>query len=89
MAQGKLIFSSYTLTQEEQLAGETLSALSIQVLHNLRSRLAEQKLYLPFTPNDVLAYAQQEAFLTGQLELLTFLIDSAEAANSHQVTQGE
>jgi hypothetical protein len=43
----------------------------------MRCDVAENKINLPFTPNDVLSYAQQESYLKGQLDLLLHLIDSS------------
>ena len=53
----------------------------------MRVDIAEQKLALKFTPNDIHSYTQQEAFLTGQLEILQHIIDSSDAASKQAVQQ--
>jgi len=73
-------FSRYSLTTEETLSGTILNDMQLGVLHNMRTDAAEQKINLVFTPNDVLSYTQQEAFLKGQIDLITALIDASAAA---------
>lgn len=77
-------FQSYDLAEDEARNGAILTSLNIAVLQNLRTNIAEEKLNLIFTPNDVLSYTQQEAFLKGQLDILSFLINSSiESQQSH------
>jgi hypothetical protein len=71
-------FSSYNLTEQELKLGAQLSSLNVAVIQNLRSTIAEEKLNLVFTPNDVLSYTQQEAYLKGQLDILQHLLTSNE-----------
>ncbi len=78
MTQVSHLFYKFKLTPEEQEAGHTLGGLTITVLHNLRTDIAEQKLNLTFTPNDVLGFTQQESYLKGQLDMLSYLIDASE-----------
>lgn len=70
-------FQPVTMSATDELSGRILSSMQLGVLQNLRVSIAEQKLNLEFTPNDVLSYAQQEAFLKGQLEILQYIIDSS------------
>lgn len=80
-------FTSYKLSEEEARNGAKLSSLNIAVLQNLRSTTAEEKLNLVFTPNDVLSYTQQEAYLKGQLDLLAYILDANEDAQQyHHIT---
>ena len=79
-------FSKYTLTDVEALTGRILNDMQLGVLHNMRTDIAEQKINLKFTPNDVGTFAQDEAFLKGQLDLLTHLIDSSATAQVELVT---
>lgn len=74
-------FTSYALTTEESRKGAILSALNKLVVQNLRSKIAEEKLALTFTPNDTLSFTQQEAYLRGQLDILAYLLDMDEDAN--------
>lgn len=75
-------FTRSNLTPAELSAGTVLSTLNLAVIQNLRVDIAEQKLNLTFTPNDVLSYTQQEAFLKGQLEILQHLIDTSAASST-------
>ena len=80
-------FHRLTLSTDDVLAGSILSAMQLGVIQNRRVDIAEQKLNLEFTPNDVPAYTQQEAYLKGQLDILQHLIDSSEAASKAAVQQ--
>ena len=71
-------FTSYELTEADQKQGAQLSTLTVAVLHNLRSTAAQDKINLVFTPNDTLSFLQQEAYLKGQIDLLTYILDSNE-----------
>lgn len=74
-------FTTYTLTEKEQIAGTTLTSLNVAVLQNQRAQIAEEKLNLPFTPNDIQTYLQQEAYLKGQLDLLNYILASHEESS--------
>lgn len=79
-------FTHLPLTQDEQKAGVMFTSAQLAVLQNLRVDVAESKLNLEFTPNDVLGYTQQEAYLKGQLDLISHIFSLresviAEAAN--------
>jgi len=79
-------FTRYELPEPEILSGTILSHLNIAVIQNMRCDIAEQKLNLPFTPNNVLDYAQQSSYLQGQLDILLHLIDSS-LFTQQQLTQ--
>lgn len=74
------VFTSYHLSPEEELHGQILTSLNIAVIQNQRAQIMQDKMNLPFTPNDVLSYTQQEAYLKGQLDLLQWILDQHEAA---------
>lgn len=76
------LFTTYSLNEEEQLLGQELNELQRAYLHNLRAEKAELLLRLPFTPEDVIGYTQQEAYLTGQVELLDSLLLPLDATES-------
>jgi hypothetical protein len=76
------VFSTYVVSQQEEAVGKTLTHLNIAVLQNLRSQIAEQKLNLPFTPNDIQSYLQQEAYLRGQLDCISYILAEHEATQS-------
>ena len=69
-------FSTYKLTEEEQRNGSILSSLTVAVIQNLRSGIAEEKIRLTIDPNNTLSFIQQEAYLRGQLDILTYLLDT-------------
>ena len=76
-------FSSYTISEEESRQGAMLTSLNIALIQNLRCSIAEEKLALQFTPNDVLSYTQQEAYLKGQLDMLSHLLTLNEDAQQY------
>jgi hypothetical protein len=80
-------FQKHVLSPSDTIAGSILNSMQIAVLHNMRSDIAEQKLNLAFTPNDVLGFTQQEAFLSGQLSMVSTLIDSSDAAQKEVLTK--
>lgn len=67
-------FTSYELTDQEKKEAVKLSHFQILYLQTLHADTAEMLLGLRFTPNNVLGYAQEEAYLRGQLELVNFLL---------------
>jgi len=73
-------FVLFQLSQRDEKIGQQLTPLNKQVLHNLRTGYAEEKLALKFTPNDVLSFAQQEAELQGKILLLSYILECAEIA---------
>ena len=70
-------FTSYELSEKEELQGSILTGLQIQVLQNALSATAEEKLALEFDPEHPQLFIQQEAYKKGQIELYTFLIDKS------------
>lgn len=77
-------FTYVQLSAQEEKAGQIFSPIQLSVLKNMLADIAHQKINLEFTPNDVLGYAQSEAFLKGQLETVQFLIDTSETLTSVQ-----
>lgn len=68
------LFQTYQLEPKEELEGQQFNAFQRGYLHNLRASFAQQKLSYPFTPEDVIGYAQFEAEMTGKIDLLTALL---------------
>ena len=79
-AQKQNTFTSFELNAEETKLGCVLTTLNVAKIQNLRSQIAEEKLNLVFTPNDVLSYTQQEAYLKGQLDILSHLLAENESS---------
>lgn len=73
-------FTKYKLSDTDVMAGYKLPAATIAVLTNLQVTIAEEKLALEFTPNDVLSFTQQEAFKAGQLAIIAHILQEAEVA---------
>ncbi len=63
----------WTSVEEEKQAG-IFSELNIIYLISLRGIIAQEKLSLNYTVDAPMKFLQNEAFLTGQLELLNKLI---------------
>ena len=82
-------FSTYSLTPQEQRAGMMLTPMNIAVIQNLRSSIAEEKLNLVFTPNDVLSYTQHESYLKGQMDILSHLLNCNEEAIAASTTNSQ
>ena len=74
-------FSSYHLTEEEELQGQILTITQQQVIQNLLAVTAEEKNLLSFDTTNPLEYAQREAGLAGQLAAYAFILESSEAAS--------
>ncbi len=83
-------FTTYSLSEDEVKHGHRLTSLNIAVLQNQRAQIAEEKLALVFTPNDVLSYTQQEAYLKGQLDLLSYILAANEESQQyHHISSQE
>lgn len=67
-------FTGYELSDAEQAVATQYTDIQRKYLQTLLSEVAHTKLNLPFTPNDPLSYAQQEAYLKGKLDLLQSLL---------------
>ena len=71
-------FSSYDLTEVEVLQGAILTNLQKQVLQNLLSVCAEEKLHLEFDVLNPLVFARDEAYKRGQIDLLSYILSNSE-----------
>lgn len=71
-------FLKYELTPEEQIEARILSPATRMWLETMRTEFAEQKLvlsYNPKAPNDHIAWCQEEAAITGSLNVLSQILD--------------
>ncbi len=68
-------FSSYSLLPEEEESGQLLSDLQKMVIQNKLAMIAADKLKIEFNPLSPLEFAQQEAYLRGQLDALQWQLD--------------
>lgn len=67
-------FNKFELSAEEYKAGCVLTLSNQAVIQNLISDVAEEKLRLVLDPQNLTEYAQQEAYLRGQLDILNHLL---------------
>lgn len=70
-------FTSYSLTEEEELAGYALTTNNVVVLRNELSRIAEQKLALKVDPLNIQEFIQTESYMAGQIAILNWLLEMA------------
>ena len=75
-------FSSYEMTEEEQLQAALLTLQQVQNIKSQIAILAEQKINLVPDSQDFVNYMQEEANLRGQITSLQYLLDCSEAANT-------
>ena len=73
-------FSSWNLTEAEVLEGSILTITQKQVIQNLLSTVAAEKINLQFDPESPDGFIQKEASLQGQLSILRFLLESSDDA---------
>lgn len=75
-------FETYDMPEQEALSASILNQSNLQYLHNLRTAIAHQKLHLKFDVANPQAFIQEEAYLKGQLDMITTLIDASEFSSS-------
>lgn len=76
-------FVTYELTDQEFIAGSTFNYLQSAIIQNRRIDVTEQLVQLkPNRMNDEgkESYWQEEAYLRGQLDILTHLLTASKAA---------
>lgn len=81
-------FNRYQLSEEEQRAGAAFSLSNQAVIQNLIATCAEEKLHLTLDTQNISAYAQQEAYLRGQIDILRHLLDLSHFSQTAVSTQG-
>ena len=83
-------FTSYELTEKEEIDGSVLTTLQKQRIQNALSNAAMEKNSLSFDPTNPTRFAQQEASLKGQMDAYRFILDSSaiaeEALNQSNIT---
>lgn len=83
-------FTKFQLNEQEQRLGQQLTSLNVAVIQNIRSGIAEEKIRLTFNPEKVLEFTQNEAYMRGQLDILSYILDCNEdSQQSHHITSGE
>jgi len=77
-------FTKVLIKDEDAVLGQALTTNNIAVMQNMRAQIAEEKLHLTLDPAKVIDYAQQEAYLRGQLDIISHFINcSADVQKSH------
>ena len=75
------MFTSYELTEKEELTGSILTELQKCVLQNELSRTAMEKNLLTFDTEKPAEFSQNEAYLRGKIDLLSYLLENSTIAN--------
>lgn len=73
-------FSSYQLTEKEELEGSILTITQKQVIQNHLSAAAHEKIGLEYDSAEPLKFAQQEASLKGQIDAYRFILAASDSA---------
>jgi len=73
-------FQSFELSPEEEVLSKTFNELQLARIYNERAIVANEKVNLKYTPDNVQQFLQQEAELQGKMNVLDFLIAEHEAA---------
>ena len=69
-------FIAFKFTPEELVGARALNPLQRQYFQTLRTDAAEEKLALEYDPKNELNFAQREAYLRGQMDILEMLLGS-------------
>lgn len=80
-------FTQYEMSPQETAAGHTLSLETERVIQNLIAINAEEKLALVLDPYHPLEFTQQNAYKTGVIEILKYLLDCS--TSMKQPKQGD
>jgi hypothetical protein len=75
-------FTRYSLTEQEIISGSVLSAMQKMMIQNECADIADQILGLQFDPRNSVKFAQDEAFLKGQLSVLRVLLIRSQETES-------
>lgn len=77
------VFTAVDFTSaEEERAAHALNPYTLAWIKSLRADAAQDRLDLAFDPQNPLQFAQAEAALKGQIQILTHIIDCHELATS-------
>lgn len=78
-------FTSYELTNEEELLARTLSTLQEAAIRNELSVCATQKLNVQFDVANPAAFGTTVAYIDGQIAALRWLLASSDAAKQQAI----
>ena len=80
-------FTSYDLSEQEQIQGSILSLEQERVLQNEKASVAEQLLALKFDTLNPGTFTQDHAFLSGQLAVFTSLLETSQTVQRALLTE--
>ena len=69
--------TTYKLTSEEELAGQILNDLQLICIQNKLAELIVARLTITLDTLNTLKFAQDEAYLKGQIDSLLWLVDTS------------
>lgn len=75
-------FSSFELSQQEQLAGTILTYEQKLVLQNQLAMISAEKLALTANPHSYTEFIQQEAYKAGQIAMIQYILDCSLASET-------
>ena len=67
-------FTRYELSPEEYASGAALSESSRALIQNLVAAASEEKIQLVLDETKIINFAQQDAYLRGQIDILQHLL---------------
>ena len=73
-------FSTFHLTEDEQLNGSILTETQKAVLINWRTQLATVQLATKINVNNITESVQDESYRRGQIDLITCMLETADVA---------
>jgi hypothetical protein len=73
-------FSSYQLTEQEELEGSILTITQKQVIQNYLAAAANEKIGLEYSEEAHDRFIQQEASLKGQIDAYRFILAASDSA---------
>jgi len=80
-------FTSYALSDEEQIQGSLLTITQRQVMQNHLAATAAEKIALEFDANNPTLFIQQEADMKGRISILNFILASSAAAEQEIINR--
>ena len=83
------LFTKYVLTDLEAASADILTETQLARFTTIRAEIAEQKLALDFDPTNPIKFAQDEAFLKGQMSILDLQLESHNVAIAKLTQQSQ
>lgn len=72
-------FSSWQLSPAEEESGQILTYEQKAVLQNKLAEIVRDKLNITLDVNNPVKFAQEEAYLKGQMDLVVWLLDTSQS----------